>query len=242
MGSPYQIPAFGTSMWDADAVDDGESQDESERRSKKKRKHGLFSDGDDDSSMRKRSKPGSDENEDSGSDDASSKKSKRKRTKSAADSDDNSDHARKRKRKKRKDRESESEGGSSSEDEEIVNKEIVNKKLKKRKLKRETASSDGEESLSDHSEHRSRRGKSSKVVKRRSPSPFQSFGDLDGGGGYVYRAIKPEHISLGWSESPCSQCPSFDFCKDGGPVNPRECVYYGDWLAGGTAASIEDVR
>lgn len=233
-GEIEKVPAFGTSLWDPNAFDEGESLDESERPSKKKRKRGLLSEEDGDSSMRKRTKkPNSDDNEDSSSDNPSWKKSKRKWTKSAADGNYNSDHGRKRKRKKRKDVESGSEIGSSSEDEEAIN----NKKSKK-KLKRAMTSSDEEESSSDLSDHRHRRGK----ISKRSPSPFQSLGDFDGRGGYVYRAIKPERISLGWSESPCSQCLSFDFCKDGGPVNPRECVYYGDWLTGGTAASIEDVR
>ncbi|KAH8116270.1 RNA polymerase Rpc34 [Phellopilus nigrolimitatus] len=52
----------------------------------------------------------------------------------------------------------------------------------------------------------------------------------DYGGAYVYRAIRQERVALGWSQAPCGRCPQFEFCKDGGPVNPRECEYYGDWL------------
>ena len=63
--------------------------------------------------------------------------------------------------------------------------------------------------------------------------------DTFSSGGYVYRAIKQERLSFGFSEAPCTQCPSFEFCKDGGPVNPRECVYYGDWLTAGTIAKEE---
>ncbi|KAL5513037.1 RPC34 [Sanghuangporus vaninii] len=53
----------------------------------------------------------------------------------------------------------------------------------------------------------------------------------DFGGAYVYRAIRQERVALGWSEAPCGRCPQFEFCKDGGPVNPRDCHYYGGWLA-----------
>ena len=49
-------------------------------------------------------------------------------------------------------------------------------------------------------------------------------------GAYVYRAIRQERVALGWSQAPCGGCPVFDFCKDKGPVNPRECTYYEDWL------------
>lgn len=52
----------------------------------------------------------------------------------------------------------------------------------------------------------------------------------DYGGAFVFRAVRQEKLSLGWFQSPCGRCPRFEFCKEGGPVNPRECVYYGDWL------------
>ncbi|KAH9077957.1 RNA polymerase Rpc34 [Lactarius deliciosus] len=47
---------------------------------------------------------------------------------------------------------------------------------------------------------------------------------------YVYRAVRQERVALGWSEAPCGRCPVFDFCKEGGPVGPSECEYYGEWL------------
>jgi DNA-directed RNA polymerase III subunit RPC6 len=34
-----------------------------------------------------------------------------------------------------------------------------------------------------------------------------------------------------YSDIPCGKCPVFEFCKEGGPVNPSECVYLGNWLA-----------
>ncbi|ODQ54770.1 RNA polymerase Rpc34 [Saitoella complicata NRRL Y-17804] len=31
-------------------------------------------------------------------------------------------------------------------------------------------------------------------------------------------------------EAPCGNCPVFNVCEEGGPVNPGSCVYYQDWL------------
>ena len=67
----------------------------------------------------------------------------------------------------------------------------------------------------------------------------QPVNDLDAsdfGGAYVYRAIRQERVVLGWSQAPCGRCPQFDFCKEGGPVNPQQCVYYDEWLARDFAA------
>jgi DNA-directed RNA polymerase III subunit RPC6 len=64
------------------------------------------------------------------------------------------------------------------------------------------------------------------------------LGEAFGGAAYVYRAVHPERVGasrlssfLGWgSQTPCARCPVFDFCKQGGPVNPTDCVYYGEWF------------
>jgi DNA-directed RNA polymerase III subunit RPC6 len=61
----------------------------------------------------------------------------------------------------------------------------------------------------------------------RSPSPLDS---KILGSAYLYRAVRQERVALGWSEAPCGSCPVFDFCKDGGPVDPSGCEYYGEWL------------
>jgi DNA-directed RNA polymerase III subunit RPC6 len=34
----------------------------------------------------------------------------------------------------------------------------------------------------------------------------------------------------GITEVPCMRCPVFDFCEEGGPVNPTTCVYFDDWF------------
>lgn len=33
------------------------------------------------------------------------------------------------------------------------------------------------------------------------------------------------------TESPCGNCPVFDLCEEGGPVNARSCTYFQEWLA-----------
>ena len=34
----------------------------------------------------------------------------------------------------------------------------------------------------------------------------------------------------GLTEAPCGNCPVFDFCEEGGPVNAKTCAYFVDWL------------
>ncbi|KAF9468954.1 RNA polymerase Rpc34 subunit-domain-containing protein [Collybia nuda] len=235
-GEIEKIPSFGTSMWDSNAIDDGNSHSESEKRPRKKKRKRPSSDDEDDFTKRRRKKKvASDDEDDSSSDEASRKKTRRKRTKkdtSDSEQDSDSDTMNKKKRRKKKKNRKYSEEDSSSDDE-----SSSRKKTSKKKRRRTHLDSD---SSSEESDRPMRRNKSSKSMKR-SPSPFHHLDDLNTGGGYVYRAIRQEQLSLGWSESPCSQCPSFDFCKDGGPVNPRDCVYYGDWLTGGMVAPMEDM-
>lgn len=35
----------------------------------------------------------------------------------------------------------------------------------------------------------------------------------------------------GFSETPCSKCPVFRLCDEGGPVSASNCAYFSDWLA-----------
>lgn len=44
---------------------------------------------------------------------------------------------------------------------------------------------------------------------------------------FVYRAIRPLSVRVGWTETPCGHCPVFDFCDESGPVNAESCHYYG---------------
>lgn len=50
---------------------------------------------------------------------------------------------------------------------------------------------------------------------------------------HVYHAIREEHFSFGLSMTPCTHCPTFTFCKVGGPVNPSGCGYFKDWMNAG---------
>ena len=80
----------------------------------------------------------------------------------------------------------------------------------------------------------SRKSTMSSQPKNRAParsrSPLASLDDKAFRGAYVYRAVRQERVALGWSEAPCGSCPVFDFCKEGGPVGPGGCEYYGEWL------------
>ena len=61
------------------------------------------------------------------------------------------------------------------------------------------------------------------------------FDDSEIGGQFAYRAVYEERVALGLNQSPCTVCPVFDFCREEGRVNPRECVYYETWLSAGGA-------
>ncbi len=41
----------------------------------------------------------------------------------------------------------------------------------------------------------------------------------------------PNGPGNGWSEAPCSRCPVFRLCEEGGPVDARNCGYFEQWLA-----------
>ncbi|KAI0672485.1 RNA polymerase Rpc34 subunit-domain-containing protein [Trametes maxima] len=124
------------------------------------------------------------------------------------------------------------------------------KSTRNRRRKYDPSSSDsGSDSETDsdddhHSRSRSRskskskskaKSKSSKRSRSSSPAPGGFSGDFDafldgGGGAYVYRAIRQERAAGGLGQAPCVRCPTFEFCKPGGPVNAKECTYYGAWL------------
>ncbi|KAJ7068071.1 RNA polymerase Rpc34 subunit-domain-containing protein [Mycena amicta] len=226
-GEIEKLPAFGASLWDSSAVSDGDSDaDDRESRKKKKRRRSPSSDEDEAPAKSKNKKKRADT--DSDEDDSSSRKRSKQKRKKADDSDLGSDSdAAPKKTKKNKKIDSD---GSDSDD-------VSSRKKKKKKYDSNDSDDDDRASRkkkkkvvkeeSDTDESPRRRKKSIK----RSPSPIQ-FDDYSGS--VVYRAVRQEKLSLGWSEAPCSKCASFDFCKDGGPVNAGECVYYGDWLVAGT--------
>lgn len=48
---------------------------------------------------------------------------------------------------------------------------------------------------------------------------------------FYQRAQEIEDIGRGgFSEVPCLDCPVFDICGDGGPVNVRTCIYLPEWM------------
>ncbi|KAJ7591308.1 RNA polymerase Rpc34 [Mycena floridula] len=162
-------------------------------------------------------------------------KNKRKREPSDSEIDEGAKRKPKKKSKKRV-------ADSSDEDEESSPRRHKSKSHRKRT--KDSSDEEDEDSDSDSETDRKSR-KTSKSRKRSSspapaPAPAFNFEDFEGAPAFVYRAVKQERLSLGWSQAPCSVCPSFEFCKDSGPVNPRECVYYSDWLATGTVDDMED--
>ncbi|KAJ6599290.1 RNA polymerase Rpc34 subunit-domain-containing protein [Mycena vulgaris] len=247
-GEVEKLPAFGASLWDSNVVEDGDSDEDEGQSKKKKKKRRRSSSSDDEAEVKtKRKKKRVDADSDDEDEPTSRKKSKLKRKADDSESGSESDAPKKKKKKKKKnDSEDESDEDTSSrkkkkkkndsddeseEDDDAVSRK---KKKKKKKVKQESSS----ESDSESDDDRRRRKKSLK----RSPSPFQSFSfdGLDGAGGVVYRAVNQEKITLGWTEAPCSKCSSFEFCKEDGPVNAKECVYYDDWLVAGTVAFDDD--
>jgi len=83
----------------------------------------------------------------------------------------------------------------------------------------------------DHNDDPRRRSSTSRAKsKTKTPAP-QDPGDM-------YRWVRvpgAEDIERGpgngFSESPCSRCPVFRLCEEGGPVDARSCGYFEDWLA-----------
>jgi DNA-directed RNA polymerase III subunit RPC6 len=219
-------------LWDASPqdVDDGSDHP----NSKRKRKHRSGDDHVRSTKRKCKKKNRNSSSEESSSDeDESDRKPRQKRSKmdSVGDEPPDSDTG-KPKRKK----------GSTAlfaDDSSSDGRELQRTKQGKKKSKRRHTSSSDEDSPSYDSD--ASRGIHNKAMKR-SPSPIHAllFGETDDGTDHVYRAVREERIPVGWTEAPCCLCPSFYFCKEGGPVNPQECTYYGDWLTGGSAVAIED--
>ncbi|KAF8639683.1 hypothetical protein AX17_000947 [Amanita inopinata Kibby_2008] len=239
-GEIERLPAVGSAFWDVRNIADGDDDDDdiNERHSNKKRKRQSDKEGAR-SSKRKRKqkqKPSTNGADSSSNSDDDTKRSKRKRPKAIPDSESSDPGKHRHKKKSRALFADDSSSNNENEEE-----PKYSRKKKKKSRRKDDSSSDSDSSSSDSDSDHDTGRKVNKALKR-SSSQVQTFqlDDLDDGTNNVYRAIKQEHMSFGWIEAPCCLCPSFDFCKDGGPVNPRECVYYGDWLAGGSVDAIED--
>lgn len=48
------------------------------------------------------------------------------------------------------------------------------------------------------------------------------------------KALREQELEIigagGSTEIPCTRCPVFDFCEEGGPVNPVSCTYWDEWF------------
>ncbi|KAI0267270.1 RNA polymerase Rpc34 subunit-domain-containing protein [Gloeopeniophorella convolvens] len=248
-GDVERLPAFGITMWAADDDDasDGSSTASSTgaKRDRKKRKKGrkkqAQSDGDSPVSeeeqrpRKKSSKKGK----------ASKDKRKRKRESDGEDiADDTDEESNVKKRKKQKidqsDNEKKQDSKRSSKPKGASrSKSKSSKKSRVSESDSETnsGSSTDSDSYSDagsklsrsQSSKSSKHGKSSRSEKKTRARSSLPTAALDGSA-YVYKAVRQERVALGWSEAPCGRCPVFGFCKDGGPVGPGECEYYGEWL------------
>ncbi|KAI0943330.1 hypothetical protein AcW1_002518 [Taiwanofungus camphoratus] len=249
-GEIEKVPAFGAALWDANANDERQESEEEQESKKRNRKEG-------DSRKRKRSKKSRSSDSEPESDDGNRERKAKKKRRKGHDSDGDEsevDHKRKKKRKH-----SQSDADDDSDDEERIKRK--RKKGKKRKhasseSESETQSSDtASDSAADsedikrkRSRSRSRSKTSKSKSRHRSSSPAADLGgssstafDMGAGmdedyGAYVYRAVRQERIALGLAQAPCTRCPTFDFCENKGPVNPRQCVYYGEWLGAAVVA------
>ncbi|KAH7925350.1 hypothetical protein BV22DRAFT_1011407 [Leucogyrophana mollusca] len=270
-GEIEKIPAFTASAWDAPADSQSESgsgsESEDEPPSSKKRKRGISKNKDKEKERRKRRRAEGDS--ESESDDERPKAKKKKRSRREEHSDENDDQSSPRpKKKKRRRRDSDRDSDSDSEEEpkKSRSKSKRNSKTKKRDDPSSDASSPSDSNSDsgfssdseDESKHSSKSKSKSKSknhskkskstsIKRASPSPSLAQYDLGVGGAFVYRAVRQERVALGWSQAPCGRCPVFDFCRDKGPTNPKECVYYEEWLsvgvgAGGSASAAVKVE
>ncbi|KDR83354.1 hypothetical protein GALMADRAFT_1337821 [Galerina marginata CBS 339.88] len=246
-GKIEKLPAFGTALWNPDSFKD-QSDDEKSSRKKKRKKRDGDSDDDDSRSKHKRKKHDTNDESDSSNDTSPPKKLKKKKSvKSRHEPDSESDtEVKKKKKKAKEDLESESDIGakkrktkkkkSHSSDEESSSDE-EERPRKKTKKKKKYDSSQSDSSSDSEPETRRKKLKSTKP----SPSPGIVIDEFDTGfGGSVYRAIKEVPLIAGVTDAPCANCPSFEFCKEEGPVNPEDCVYYTKWLKGGTLANEDE--
>ncbi|EUC61225.1 DNA-directed RNA polymerase III subunit rpc6, putative [Rhizoctonia solani AG-3 Rhs1AP] len=235
----------GGSDKDSGSDSDSESSDDESSRKKKRRKKDKEKEKSS-SSKKGKKRPRDDPDSDSDND-------------SSASSDATA--ARKKKRRKAADNNSDSDSANSDSDpsEEVdahakKRKNAKSRSKSKSKSRRATPDSEpGSESDSDSSNSDSdsdsgrgrkkskskpksrstSKSKSKKSKVKREPSPVEV--QFDATAGRIYRAVRPERVALGWSQSPCGTCPQFDFCHDDGPVNARECQYYSTWLNAGIA-------
>ncbi|KAH0831194.1 RNA polymerase Rpc34 subunit-domain-containing protein [Lanmaoa asiatica] len=243
-GEIEKIPAFAAFAWEFKAASDADSGDsDEERSSSKKRKRGSSKNKSKESSKRKRR---AEDSEGSDSDEERSKKKTKKRSRKSDDSDEGADKPKLKKKRKHKSKKDDSSDSNAEEEE--SEEESHTKKKRKGKLKKcdNSLSESSDEAGSEDETGRPRsklkpksstkKASTSKASVKHQKSPSPVLNEILAGGAFVYRAIRQEGVALGWSQAPCGRCPVFDFCRDKGPTNPRECVYYEEWYTLGTGA------
>ncbi|KAJ3557046.1 hypothetical protein NM688_g1683 [Phlebia brevispora] len=259
-GEVERVPALGATLWESsfgDEDEDGDSSSNEEEKPKAKKRKRT-----DEHSKRKkkRRRTESDSESESDSDEKSSKKSKsrskhrskkRRRHEHSDEDDSESDedrgeHKRKKSKKRKSSKETDSESGSETESDSARRKRSKSKGKKRSSSLVSASDSSASDSETEsepvrRSKSSSKSSKSKSKAKKRSSSPAGYVMDdsVAMEGALVYRAVYPERMAhFGLAQAPCGRCPVFDFCKEGGPVNPGECHYYGDWLAA-AAVKIE---
>lgn len=59
--------------------------------------------------------------------------------------------------------------------------------------------------------------------------------DVESCSAFVYIATRGTSYGsnerFGLVHVPCGKCPVASFCSEDGPVNPKNCEYYQEWLA-----------
>ncbi|KAG2160031.1 RNA polymerase Rpc34 subunit-domain-containing protein [Suillus bovinus] len=255
-GEIEKLPAFTASAWDATVDPDGSTRtrnSDAAARTKRKRSSSKKKKGSKTKTQKRRRMEESSglsegDSDDDESQDEERQRQKRKRRKKE-ESDEEEDRKSK-KKKKRKSREQEDESGSEDSDDDDRKSSTSKRKGKGKGKKLDDSSDDDSKSESDSDDHRSKSKSSSKSKSKKTktktktktgkkpPSsskrvkfePPEVDDNIIVGGAFVYRAIRQERVALGWSQAPCGRCPVFDFCRDKGPTNPQDCVYYGEWL------------
>ncbi|KAG8216061.1 RNA polymerase Rpc34 subunit-domain-containing protein [Butyriboletus roseoflavus] len=241
-GEIEKIPAFAASAWESKAASEDDPSSSSgdsdeERSGSRKRKRGSSKNTSKESRKRKRRAENS---EDSDSDEERSN-SKKKHSRKGDDSDEGTDGPKLKKKRKHKSKEDDSDLNAYSKEAEERRKKKRKGKSKKRDISpSESSEEPGSESEDERPRSKARssfkKASTLKVSVKRQKSPSPVLNEIPAGGAFVYRAIRQERVALGWSQAPCGRCPVFDFCRDKGPTNPRECVYYEEWYTLGAGA------
>ncbi|KAI0357863.1 hypothetical protein OH77DRAFT_1421993 [Trametes cingulata] len=229
-----------TSESDSGSESESESESGSEdekdkrRRAKKRKSRDVSSASEDEDRERRRDRKRKKRSRDKGDDEDVEMSDEEERRKSKSRSKSKSKSKSKKRRKYDTESSSASDSGSGSESESGSDSgSESDSDADRRSLSRSKSKSS---SRSSKSKSKSKAKSKSKRSRSSSPAagPSHDFADMQvdygGGGAYMYRAVRQERAAHGLSQAPCVRCPTFDFCKPGGPVNPQECTYYGTWL------------